>query len=427
MLTRSIARGPAAMLEYALIFLLLFISLIYLSENMEVKKKNTLYFLAFLLYFLVHAVVTIFLRSYELQMPLLDMLYYNFTEFRLSTIGYFLPLVFIPIQNINLEKFEKFLVTLLKISIIYSIFEQVLSLLGFRNLFEFLYQNTGAMKLEDDLRNEIGNRSLGMYRILGFIGSPQLLGVFHLIGFVYMLQQRDKFWSYLAILAVFLSTSKTAIVSAIIIMFIYFIHKRKYLLFFASTFITLSIVIFSFQFYFHIVEYPSGQYDYPLFTHFMGSLYGYLLLLVNTAEFGSPTGFIEGGPLQKFIAYFAHNPLEVFFGKGPTYAIGFQAVINTKIEKYYYLGADFYFLSFIEQYGIIGFALLVYIFLYYPLKKIIFSSSSMYFYYIPIVLFLAMFHYPPVISKLIMIFAAYPIWKIYLQPSIDKKLTEKMI
>ena len=81
MLTRSIARGPAAMLEYALIFLLLFISLIYLSENMEVKKKNTLYFLAFLLYFLVHAVVTIFLRSYELQMPLLDMLYYNFTEF----------------------------------------------------------------------------------------------------------------------------------------------------------------------------------------------------------------------------------------------------------------------------------------------------------------------------------------------------------
>ena len=54
--------------------------------------------------------------------------------------------------------------------------EQITSLLGFRGFYEFAYSNSGVVS-----GNQIGAKSLGMYRIWGLVGSPQLLGVFHIM------------------------------------------------------------------------------------------------------------------------------------------------------------------------------------------------------------------------------------------------------
>ena len=99
---------------------------------------------------------------------------FNILEFRLSTLSYFLPLVFIPLTKLNIDKFEKFLLFVLKISIAYTIFEQFLSMMGLRSFFEYFYYGSGIVT-----NNQIGVKSFGIYRIWGLVGSPQLLGVFH--------------------------------------------------------------------------------------------------------------------------------------------------------------------------------------------------------------------------------------------------------
>ena len=78
----------------------------------------------------------------------------------------------------NVEKFENFIISIIKISIIFTIFEQLLSLIGFRGFFENFYASSGVVS-----SNQIGAKSLGLYRIWSVVGSPQLLGVFHLIKF----------------------------------------------------------------------------------------------------------------------------------------------------------------------------------------------------------------------------------------------------
>ena len=424
-LLRSIARTPIALLEYFLIFGLLVISIIYIIENLSVNRKPMILFYLFLLYLLIHTLTVTITRIIDLDAPFFQTLFYSLYEFRLSTLAYFLVLLFVPIQLENNKKFEKFFYLLLKISIFYTLFEQIFSLIGFRGFFETFYSNAGVVQ---DLGGNLGLKHFGLYRVWGVIGSPQLLGVFHIITMLYMLNKKDKPWTFLSFLAIIVSTSKTAYFILLFLALIYLIQKKYYLTLLVTIFLFFLISVGVGQFYLYLMEVgdPSVYDDYHGFINFIGSIQGYYLLLFYKYELGSigESVFIEGGPLVRFTNYFLENPLEIFFGKGLTYS--FLALQGTAdaganasphsgdpFASYERLTSDFYVLSYVFQYGIIGAILLFYVFFYYPFTKLL--TSHGYYYYIPITLFISMFHYSPLISKLIMIVAAYAMCSIYLE------------
>tara|TARA_B100000959_G_scaffold287336_1_gene371219 strand:- start:3970 stop:5277 length:1308 start_codon:yes stop_codon:yes gene_type:complete len=404
-LARSASKTMSSVFELAILIALLSMALIYLSENFKIKSRHTLIFFIFLSYLMAHTIFASVYRPIELNGTFYEILFYNLSEFRLSTLGYFLPLVFIPIIGNNTLNLEKFIITLLKVVIIYSLIEQTLSLLGLRTLFETLYMSSGVVS-----DNLIGVKSLGMYRIWGLIGSPQLLGVFHLISLIYFLDKKERIWSAFSIIAIIISTSKTAYALLIIYVFVYLIQKRYYfaLLFLLLIFSAIAAVIINFYLYYTEMNMTE---DYPNFIKVIGSVHGYFLLALNYAESSAPERFIAGGPLYQFIQYFSVNPLEIFFGKGITYSI-YQDTSSLVIAPYHYLTSDYYILTFFEQYGLLGLFLISYVFFYYPLKSA-FNSNALY-YGVPIIFFLSMFHYPPQISKLMMIIVSFAIYKIYL-------------
>ena len=408
-LARSIAPTLSAFFETFLIVMMLFLTILYLSESKVTFSNNELIYYSFVLYLILHFIFASTARPIILDSSFYDLLLYNLMEFRLSTLGYFLPFVFIPIFYKKIDNFEKFVILLLKISIFYSLFEQVLSSVGFRSFFEYLYYKSGVVT-----ENQIELKSLGMYRIWGLIGSPQVLGIFHVIGLIYLLDHKEKFWSLLCILAIIVSTSKSAMLILIIYGFIYLLQKRYYLtfIFFIATIVAISIIMATLYAY---IQDMNIQDDYPRFGQFVGSIYGYFILLTSVAEEsarGSAGGqFIKGGALNEYYIYFLNNPMQLLAGKGITYSI-FQ-VYPPLLVDYNYLSSDYYFLTFIDQYGLIGLLYILYIFVFYPFIKLL--SSDKLYYAVPIIFFLAMLHYPPNISKLFMIFMSYSLYKIYLK------------
>tara|TARA_Y100000748_G_C15471664_1_gene479096 strand:- start:196 stop:1464 length:1269 start_codon:yes stop_codon:yes gene_type:complete len=406
-LARSVVKTPSAIIELILLGALLFFALLYAIQNYTIKKSSTILFLLFLLYLLLHTISASIMRPFILGTSFFETLKFNLLEFRISTLSYFLPLIFIPLTKINIKKLESFIYILFKVSIGYTIFEQSMSLIGFRTFFESLYMNSGVVT-----GNQIGAKSLGMYRIWGLVGSPQLLGVFHIMTLFFMLYKNDSFWARLSFLAIIFSTSKTAYLILIATGFLYLIYQRKYALLILSVIIFLIATTLLFNFYFYLID--SHTHEYPAFRKFMGSIIGYIMLMYNTLEPGQAAGgFIEGGPLYRLILYYDTNPLELFLGKGITYSFMQDNLISdSPFSKYLYLTSDFYILTYFEQYGIIGMLLLSYIFLFYPFIKIV--TEKNYLNFIPVVFFISMFHYPPQISKLMMLVAAYPLWNIYL-------------
>lgn len=412
-LARSLSPVIAAIFEFSLIVLMLFFSIIYLVQTKKSISNNELIYYSFLLYLILHLIAASIFRPLELHHSFFDIFYYNLSEFRLSTLGYLLPLIFIPIHHEYKINFEIFLVGLIKFAIFYTIFEQVFSLLGFRYLFEISYANSGVVS-----ENLIGVKSLGMYRVWGLIGSPQLLGIFHAMTLVYLLDKKENFWSILCIIAIIASTSKSAYVILLIYAFIYMIQKKYYLMLIFSLVSMLIIAIFTVSFYTYIMDLRLES-DYPKFTKFIGSIYGYFILLTSIAEESAPERFITGGSLNSFLLYFIANPENILAGKGITYSI-FQDTSSMVISDYHYLTSDYYLLTFVEQYGLIGFIFALYIFLIYPFAKI-FTSDKLY-YAVPIIFFLSMLHYPPNISKLFMVFMAYSLYKVYLTEGyVDEK------
>ena len=406
-LARSFVKTPSATIELLLIGTLLFFSIIYAVQNYTFNKGSSFVFLLFLFYLLMHTLSATIIRPFSIDTNFFLTLQFNLLEFRISTLGYFLPLIFMPLNKDNIIKFEEFFYFLLKLSIAYTIFEQVLSLIGFRSFFELLYSNSGVVTV-----NQIGAKSLGMYRIWGLVGSPQLLGVFHIMTLFFMLHKNDHFWAKLSFLAIIFSTSKTAYLILIAMILLYFIYKKKYaIVFLTSIFIFIGTVLL-FNFYFYLIE--SQSYDYHGFKNFMGSIIGYVTLLMNVENIDAHDGFAQGGgPLYKLIMYYSLNPMELVLGKGITYAFMQQNLISdSPFSCYSYLTSDFYVLTYFEQYGIVGILLLIYIFMIYPFKRLLNENS--YLNFIPIIFFMSMLHYPPQISKLMAIVVAYPLWNIYL-------------
>ena len=404
-LARSLSPVIAALFEFSLIVLMLFFTTIYLAQTKKTFSNNELIYYSFLLYLILHLFAASIFRPLELQHSFYDIFYYNLSEFRLSTLGYLLPLIFIPIYYKNKINFEIFLIGLIKFSILYTIFEQIISLVGFRYLFEIGYANSGVVS-----DNLIGVKSLGMYRVWGLIGSPQLLGIFHVITLVYLLDKKENFWSILCIIAIIASTSKSAYIILLFYAFIYMIQKKHYLTLIFSLVLMTIIALITVSFYAYIMD-LNLESDYPKFTKFVGSIYGYFILLTSVAEESAADRFITGGSLNNFLLYFSANPENILAGKGITYSI-FQDTSSMIISDYHYLTSDYYLLTFVEQYGLIGFIFALFIFLIYPFVKIL--TSDKLYYGVPIIFFLSMMHYPPNISKLFMVFMAYSLYKVYL-------------
>ena len=194
--------------------------------------------------------------------------------------------------------------------------------------------------------------------------------------------------------------------------------------------VIISLSFFLYAFNEHLVSRMSS--DYLFVQKFVGSIKGYFLLIANELDY--ETGYKIGavytnqtGPLINIYSYFSQNPLEIFFGKGITYSFMNQSDLqfspfgqsNLNNDSLFYMGlsSDFYILTYFEQYGIFGTLFLTIIYLIYPLLLLI--KKHCFMLYIPIIFYLSTFHYPPQISKIIMIFVALSIWYIYMKPKTE--------
>ena len=417
-------KRPYVLTETALLLFGLLFAFMFLANQSYKFSKISKIFLFYLVYLFVYNLSLVFLRALEVDISFYEVLSFGIQEFRLSTLAYYLPLLLIPLTTIEYDKIMKLFILLSKIAISYTIFEQVVSMLGFRTFFETIYFNSGVVS-----SNLVGVKSYGIYRIWGLVGSPQLLGVMHIITLAILLHSKEKIWASLSVLCVFLSTSKTAIVILILLFLLYLLVKRRYFLI-----IILGLLLFLTGYaLYEISAYATSKMiegDYQVIQQLVGSVEGYFLLLNNMQDWR--TGFynrsnavyeIPTGPLMRVSEYFSNNPLEIFFGKGITYsflhgnqllhtAFG-QPDISDEFQFYMGLSSDYYILTFFEQYGIIGTLYLMIIYLIYPL--ILLFRKHDFLVYIPITFFLATLHYPPQISKIIMIFVALSIWHIYLK------------
>ena len=379
-LARSIAKTPSAAIELILLGSLLFFAIIYAAQNYKIKKGSTLVFLLFLLYLLLHTISASIIRPFSIGTSFFLTLQFNLLEFRISTISYFLPLIFLPLSKINIEKFENYFYILLKFTIIYTIFEQIFSLIGFRSFFESFYMSSGVVT-----DNQIGIKSIGMYRIWGLVGSPQLLGVFHILTLFFMLYKKDNFWALLSIIGIIVSTSKTAYLLLLLIGLLYLLYKKEYVLLILITFLLTLGIFLAFEYYFYLEEqakFAKGIDDQNRgFRKFMGSIIGFFYLMTNTHVPGAPAGgFISGGPVMLFFDYYAENPLEIFLGKGITYAFMQDNIItDSPFLNYLYLTSDFYIVSYFDQYGIIGLLLLVFVFFLYPFIRLFIDRNLLNF------------------------------------------------
>ena len=54
-------------------------------------------------------------------------------------------MIYFPLKDIDKDKFEIFIILLLKIGLIYTFIEQFISLVGGRVLFETIYSKTGIV------------------------------------------------------------------------------------------------------------------------------------------------------------------------------------------------------------------------------------------------------------------------------------------
>ena len=418
MISRSIAKAPAALVEYLLLFLLLFFAIIHIAQSLRQQNDRSIIVYSFLIYLLLHSLASIIFRPFIVDTTLYNAFFFALSEFRVSTLGYFLPLLFLPIAFEQNDKVKKFLIVLLKISIIYTFLEQALSIMGYRSIFETFYKSAGVVS-----DNLIGRKSFGMYRVWGFTGSPQLLGIFHIYALVIMYINKDRLWTVLSILGVIASTSKTAYIVLVFLGILYLLYNKHYLIIIFSALVFFG-TMFQINEFYNYLRHEEIQ-DYYAFQSFVQSIKGYFVLQNNVIVYDSIqlirdgktitrdfSFFVEDGPFISFYNYFSNNPIEIIFGKGITYSFMQKDMLPTEFIPYMATGSDFYILIFLEQYGLVGFIFLLLLFLFYPLYA--FFKDGNYHAFILIAFFFATLHYPPNVPKMMMLILAYSIYNLYL-------------
>ena len=87
-LFRSVSKTGGSLVEYFLVFLLLSISLLFLSESAKKQDNKAIIFYLFIIYLLIHSIIALIYRPLLLDISFYEVFYYIFNEFRISTLGY---------------------------------------------------------------------------------------------------------------------------------------------------------------------------------------------------------------------------------------------------------------------------------------------------------------------------------------------------
>lgn len=388
-LLRVLQKNIVSILDFGILFLTLSIGfllnkLIVFNNNIT---KQSIYYLTFLVYILFNIVFFSFYRVFELKIDFFDIFLTNIFEFKVWIISFFLFMIYFLLKDIDKDKFEIFIILLLKIGLVYTFIEQFISLFGGRVLFETIYSRAGIVT-----ENLLGLKSLGLYRIWGVIGSTQLLGMYHLILVSYYMfgKRTSNFWLIMSIIGVVLSTSKTAYVILLLMLLIYLIVKRKY---FLLSMITIPLLFGTVYLITHLDK------------NFIESFLNFFYILIGKLKADNEISVYEQ-VLMNF------NQYSFLIGQGMNYSYAGIEQLPIELKKYYYLSADFSFLSFINQFGIVGYLLFSFVFCFYPINNFIKNKNREHNMNL-IILWLGTFHYPVFISKLIMLYISYSIYIVY--------------
>jgi hypothetical protein len=414
-LLRSFFGSFYGLIELLFLSILFILSLLYYVDRKKYFELDYAgyFYLSFIAYLIIHMILAIITRSFEYDVHAYSFILVGLYEFKNSSITFLFPLLYFFINNNNQEKFEYFLIFVLKIAIIYTIFEQVVSLLGYRDFFITYMQG-----VIHEIHNPHSTR-LGMYRPFGLIGSPHILGILHVIGVIYMFRYKQYKWAILGLLAIFISTSITAYGVMIAITGLYLIYSKKYLWIVIGALlgtILMFIILNRLDYVLgmaHLDEYADLS-SFDLFTH---QIYGYFLLISNIIDPVSQK-VSDAGPLNLIINYFSVNPQNILFGKGMTYLMELRhydlvQIHNYRVfaEKFAVTSSDFYILNFIEQFGALGSILLITIFFIIPIKKM--HTYNVHHVLVLNAFLIATLHYSPAGFFILMMFVGYSVYSLY--------------
>ena len=108
-LLKTFDKRPYVLIETMLLTLGVLFSFIYLVNSACKLPRQSRYFLFFILYLLLYNLIIVFLRPFEVDVSFYDTLFFSIQEFRISTLGYFLPLLFLPLAIMSIKKLLIFL------------------------------------------------------------------------------------------------------------------------------------------------------------------------------------------------------------------------------------------------------------------------------------------------------------------------------
>lgn len=418
---RAFAQIPIALFEIMLWGYLLTLALIYISSisyKEKIFNSQSYIFILFITYLALHFISTYIIRVNTTDLEFYNVLFLHFYELQLSIVVYFLALIFIPCAK-KVNEIEGLLLLLLKISIVYTIIEFIISHLGFRFIYEWLNNHSLSFHAEPD--HVVGGRGtrFGFWRPLGLAGGTQILGILHIISTIYMIKYKQLIWAALSILALILTTSFTAYLVFSILATIYLFYNKQYLLLSLFVFTGLSIILAGVIRYEYITLYVNDD-DYTRLDRGLDSIYGFFLLFNNTLD---PTTYyyVNDGPFEIVTKYFKNNPLELLLGTGLSYFNqGFLMNLNSDYaNQFAYLTSDFHFLSYFYEYGIVGSLLLLSVFLIIPLYRI--NKTNQFDAYILMAFAFSTVHYPIHTTKVFFIYIAFSIFKFYLYTDKNEK------
>jgi len=410
---RSFFGSFYGLIELLFLSILFILSLLYYVDRKKYFQLDYsgYFYLSFLAYLIFHMIIAIITRSFEYDVRAYSFILAGLYEFKNSSITFLFPLLYFFINNNNQEKFEYFLIFVLKIAIIYTIFEQVVSLLGYRSFF-IAYMN-GIIY---EIHNAYATR-LGMYRPFGLVGSPHILGVFHVIGAIYMFRYKQYKWSILGLLAVFISTSITAYVVMIAVIGLYLLYSKKYLLMGIVALLSIGfifIILDRLEYVFSVLHLLEDLSSFDILVH---QIYGFFYQILGVLDLVTYVVH-DTGPLSLMLSYFSENPENILFGKGMMYTMDLRHYDLFQIHNYGVFAeefaikiSDYYILNFIHQYGVLGTILLITIFFIIPIKKM--HMHNVHHVLVLNAFLIATFHYAPTNFFILMMFVGYSVYSLY--------------
>ncbi len=415
---RAIAGGIYGLFEFLSILTIIALSLFYYVERNKITSINlsaSLY-LFFIIYLLIITFTSAITRSIDYNIEFYSLIFAGLYEFKIASMAFMFPFLFLVINKNNQPRFEMFLILILKISIIYTILEQALSLIGFRDIFLSIVDSA----LPNTIVNPYATR-LGLYRIFGIVGGPHILGLLHIIGLLYFFKYHKNGWATLSIIAVIFSTSITAYAVLILIFSLYLLYTKKYLSIASYTLILTIVAVAMYLRYDYLMSISiSSHNEYETLSSIdmlLLNISGYFTLMSSQID-PVTSKLTDTGPLSQLIIFFKNYPELLLFGKGTTYNFtpghfDMIQIYNYQIfvSDYKRMSADFYILNFFEQYGLIGLAIKIFIFLIIPFLKL--TNDNIHHVLILNSFIISAGHYNPAEYLFFMIFVSYSIYVVY--------------